>query len=192
MKSKYFKKINALTLVQVLLALMIVAIVSFLFLTILTNNVTKSDSIAKINVAHSILTSAIVQYQAENFCSGNLTLCRIFLAELPDLEVAYENIFANKIKTDQKCGILSHLGCFAEKYYDENGNTYKSIDNLNTFYKVRFQNGISFALSIPNANCLNDVCMQIIIDTNGPLPPNKLKQDVFEGYISQTQIIFDL
>lgn len=190
MISNNLRKLKSFTLIETLLVLMIISVIATITITSLNNNVSKTEAVAKINVAHSLLSRALIFYQAENFCSGDLSSCNDFISEYPNVENVYDSIFGSQLKTQQNCGILANLGCFAKTYSSEN-NPYLSIDGLNDYYKVRLQNGISFAISIPHGGCQNNVCANIIIDTNGPLPPNKLNNDLFEGQITKNQVVFD-
>lgn len=192
MINKYLKKFKAMTLVEALFALVIIAIIFTLLIASFNINVSRSDAIAKINVAQSTLSRAIILYQAENFCSGNLSQCNDFILNATDSEQVYARVFDSRLKIGQNCGILANLGCFADEYSSELENIpFMSIDNSTDYYKVRLQNGISLAFSVPENACSENICLNIIIDTNGPLPPNKLNKDLFVGTITNKQVIFD-
>lgn len=191
MKNKTILK-NAFTLTETIMVLVIIGIIVSLLITTLNQNVSKTQIKAQLNVAQSLISQALVQYQAENFCSGDLSTCDPFISEQPDIEKIYDAIFRYKFKIEQDCGILLNKGCFAEENYTYPDETpFSNPDAHKDYYKIRLQNGISLAIFIPHNKCKDNICAKIIIDTNGPLRPNRLNQDTFEGIITKTQVRFD-
>ncbi len=190
------KKINhiqrAFTLAEVILTLMIIGVVVVIMMQVLHPNINSVESKAKLNAANALVSRAIIQYQAENLCGGNLASCDEFTYDNVDIENVYEKIFSKTFKLDQHCGILIGLGCFSrENYKYKNGALFNNPDNDDTYYKVRLQNGMSLAFMIPNPKCQDNICMRVIVDTNGPSGPNIVNRDVFTGVVTTTQVKFD-
>ncbi|MBO5947488.1 type II secretion system protein [bacterium] len=191
MKTKKIFK-SAFTLSETIMVLLIIGVIVSIVFSTLTPNISKTQIKAQLNVAQSLISQAIVQYQAENFCSGDLSTCDPFISENPDIEHVFEEMFRYKFKLEQDCGILLNQGCFAQENYTyPNETQFSNPDSHEDYYKIRLQNGIAIAIFVPNPKCQDNICARIIIDTNGPAPPNRLNQDTFEGIISKTQVRFD-
>lgn len=191
------KKINhiqrAFTLAEVILTLMIIGVVVVIMMQVLHPNINSVESKAKLNAANALISRAIIQYQAENLCGGNLSICDEFTYDSVDLERTYDEIFSDKFKLEQHCGLLIGIGCFSrENYKYKNGALFPNPDNDENYYKIRLQNGIAIAFAMPSAKCQDNICMRIIVDTNGPLGPNIVNRDVFEGVVTTTQVKFDV
>lgn len=183
---------KAFTLTETIMVLLIIGVVVSLLITTLNQNVSKTQIKAQLNVAQSLISQAIVQYQAENFCSGDLSTCDPFISEQPDIEDVYNAIFRYKFKTEMDCGVLLNKGCFASENYTYPDETaFSNPDSHEDYYKIRLQNGIALAIFIPKGRCEDNICARIIIDTNGPLSPNRMNKDTFEGVITKTQVKFD-
>ena len=188
---KITKKRNAFTMVETMMTLMIIAVIATVTTLVLRDNVSPIETRAKLNAAQSIITQAILQYQAEHFCGGNLAICDDFTVENPDIEQIYSNIFMDKLKLQQNCGILIGQGCFSsQNYIYQNRSLYERIDANEDAYKVRLLNGMSIAFSVPNAKCADGVCMHLIVDINGPAGPNTINKDTFEGVITTNMVKF--
>jgi len=189
-KSNYI--INAFTLPEIILSLMIIGVIAVVMLQVLVPNVRKVETRAKINAAHALISRAIIQYQAEHLCSGSLASCDEFIYENIDIEEIYDTIFADKFKLEKHCGNLIGLGCFSKDGYLYNdGTTFSNPDDNEEYYKVRLQNGIAIAFYARTPKCEDNVCMNVIIDTNGPAAPNIVNRDLFTGVVTTNLVKFD-
>ena len=190
---KYEKKIKfpAFTLVEVMMFWIVVAIIAVVVNVLSKDNVSDIETRAKLNAAQSMFTQAILQYQAENSCGGNLAACDDFIVDNPDIEKIYSDIFMNKLKVQQNCGILIGQGCFSyQNYTYQDLSLYGRIDAKEDSYKVRLANGMSAAFSVPHPKCADGVCMKIVVDINGPAAPNMINKDTFEGIVTPGMVKF--
>ena len=182
----------AFTIVEAMLTLLIIAVIATILTIILRQNVSPIETKAKLNAAQSLITQAILQYQAENFCGGSLAVCDDFTVENPDIEQIYSRIFVNKLKLQKNCGILVGQGCFSsENYTYNNMDFYDRIDAAEDAYKVRLMNGMSIAFWVPKPRCADNVCMKFVVDINGPAGPNVINKDTFEGIITTNMVKFN-
>lgn len=191
MKNTHNKK-HAFTLTEIIISLSILGIIVVIMMQVLHPNINEVEAKAKLNAAHAIISRAIIQYQAETLCAGNLASCDDFIYDNVDLDKLYDNIFANKFKLEQHCGTLIGLGCFSrENYKYKNGMLFPNPDNDADYYKVRLQNGISIAFTVTKPKCYNNICMRIIVDTNGPMGPNIVNRDVYTGVVTTNLVKFE-
>ena len=184
---------RAFTLAEIIITLTIIGIVVVIMMQVLQPNVDAIRYKAQLNAAHALISRAIIQYQAENMCSGNLSICDEFVYENTDIEQIYHEMFDDKFKLEQRCGILVGQGCFTKGNYKyKNGDIFANPDDDANYYKIRLQNSISIAFSAPLPRCQDNVCMRIIVDTNGPQGPNIVNRDVYEGIVTTTQVKFNM
>lgn len=183
---------NAFTLAETLITLTIIGVIAVLVITTLQQRIDIAEKRAKLNVATSLISRSIIQYQAENLCSGNLSWCDEFRSA-KDIDNIYDAIFRDKFKSEKICGSLAGKGCFSKTgYKDQNGAVVLDPDNDVAYYKVLLQNEMSFGITVAEPNCPENVCADIIVDFNGPSIPNKLNVDMFKGKITKNKVEFDL
>ena len=187
---KQNEKINAFTLGEVLLTLVMMGILMAITIPVLYNNVTNAGLAAQLKKTYGLLDQATTQIMMNN--SG--TLAGAFSSNV-DMATKYCNI----LDCNKTCG--TGTGCFStDTYKNLDGSNYMSMDSRTDGSKVVLSDGTSiWFYSIGNCNSdhsfgvdttspLYNTCGEIMVDINGFKSPNQWGRDMFMFWITKTGI----
>ena len=187
----FSRKINAFTLAEVLLTLMIIGVIAAVTIPTLKESADKSANLSLLQKAYSVSAGAFAQLQAENgspfywklpngnrvFTDGNSTNISTLLKQ--KMNVASESGF---MPSDYKIKLLNGT---AKDSFEIDETTVNIKDNASAFQTA---DGMIWFPSNTYSGCKytkNEtsetihLCGMLIVDINGSKKPNRMGLDVF-------------
>lgn len=197
---QYKKKIHrAFTLAEVLITLAIIGIVAAMTIPVVMNGTNNSETVAKVKKYQSIFSQAVMKYETDNACLGDLSACGGAFSGNRDPVTAW-GIFKPYFNVVKDCG--TSTGCFnpGVTYKNLNGTSAGILDNNAQFNKVVMADGTLLALFDDTLNCANNLsttnsgplynsfCGSLYVDLNGSKGPNQYGRDVFAWYMVKSNV----
>lgn len=189
MQIKIYKK--AFTLAEVLITLGIIGVVAALTIPILINSSNNTQAVSAVKKYQSVLANAINQYEADNGCVGDLSICDAFNWNAGMGQTKAWNALKGYFNLGKDCG--TGTGCFSPgvtyKYLNTSLAAPGIIDNFG-IAKGILADGTLIALQDNGQSCTQDqtashtgpfskCCASITIDINGKTGPNQVGRDTF-------------
>lgn len=168
---------NGFTLAEILITLTVIGIIAALTIPLLSANIAKMSYYEKFKKQYAMLSQAMNALVLENgdFVQANSAYGNSF------------NAFLSQFKTVKICPASTMQGeCFTPQFtkLDNSGTVAATAVNYNSMV---FTNGASIAVNEnggsgctgTSGTLTSIVCGEIILDTNGPGPPNMIGRDIF-------------
>jgi prepilin-type N-terminal cleavage/methylation domain-containing protein len=173
-------KNKGFTLAEVLITLTIIGVVASLTIPVVTKKALEQETVSKVKKYYRNIADTIQQWQVEEGCTDNIGNC---LERYEKCDTAFV-FLENKLKVLDKRGpnvSLSDIQWLADKTVLLNGAQQTRGWEGNS--KVQDQWSCHYLLSDGvTMNVLSDSGKKsglIIIDVNGPKPPNRMGKDTF-------------
>ncbi len=176
------RKFKGFTLVEILLALVVLGIIALLVLPITVAEVHKKSLAAAIKKSYIELGNVLTSISSERYYKGN-----VYNSILEKSRGGNMQKFMEYFDMTRNCGTTPQP-CFAQKYKSISGST-------TTDFKCT--NGYSFLVKDGSAYCIIPAVSpstpaHIYVDTNGSQAPNVGGRDMFSFYIWEDFSIDDL
>jgi len=181
----------AFTLAEVLIVLGIVGVVAEMTIPTLVANTQRSVEITGVKKAYSEFTQAYTMATQEDGSPDTWAL-----GSYPgDAQGALNimNIFAKQLKIAKNCG--NDAGCLPDVTYKSlSGTDALNYNNYRVFAKAQLVDGTSIFVFTdgschPAEGAIANACGTVGIDINGFKGPNQIGIDVFEFYITPTNLV---
>lgn len=188
-----FKRAKAFTLAETLITLAIIGVVASLTITVLYNNYQKHQYVAGLKKAYSEFSQMFKQYIADEGVQ-DLSQTDIFAKYSGEMfftslnrQGILENVIKKYFKIDKSCKYNNTDCAISESYLNKSGSYTTFSTNRYSFSTI---DGMYFSIVLPQqGTCkpnysapsnMKSFCGNVIVDVNGPKPPNKKGRDYFE------------
>ena len=174
------KRRKGFTLAEVFIVLTVIGVIAIAVIPPLIQNTQKVGYVSALQKADGEITQALMQLSSDYGCRGDLSCTGIFDGNGSDVMNAMKPYF--NIAKD--CTATGATGCFNGTYNFLNQSPPPLSQSSGG---VLLADGISFVIWTTTQNCtdnegsnqLSKVCGWIVVDINGPKPPNVFGRDMF-------------
>ncbi len=160
------------TLVEMLIVLGIIGVIAAVTIPLVISKANDTKFVSALQKASNTFSNVVntsqvdVKMESWEFNFPTEQLVKTYIA--PYLNIAKD------------CGMETGGGCFANTYTFKDGTEDVDYDNSSDYYKLTTGDGIAMAIKgIQGCTGQNpSVCIEYVVDVNGPEPPNKWGKDV--------------
>lgn len=183
------------TLAEVLITLVVIGVMAAMTIPTLMNQTNEQETITALKKAYSIMGQAYQKVISEN---GEIIPSELGSNEREATQ-KFGEMMAKHLSISKNCGMSTNEDCFAEGTYNFlNGTILGNFNNLDDYYKVRLNDGMSLLTNASNnyisvyqgfCDKMDYIFGHVSVDINGDKGPNVLGKDYFNFYVTKYGIL---